>query len=398
MGLVDRDGARESKRRGSRTSDSPADNVYTRAAGFFRDWRAEGVLKQDAEPSLYVYWQRFSIPGEPEAGEFERKGFIAVGKIEEYAARIVHRHEQTLAKPKADRLDVLRHTRGHFGQIFMLYSDPGCEVEAILNPAPDAEPDMDILDEYGVRHRAWKVSDPAAIAAVQQKMADKKLIIADGHHRYETALNYRNERRAEAGQIIEAAPYERVMMTLVNMDSPGLLILPTHRVVHSLAGFDVTTFMAAAEPYFALQELPAGSDLPSAMHALKAAGASGTTLLAVTADRKFLLRSKGNTASLLAEFSPRQQSLDVVQLHKVLLEQVMQLSEESIRNQENIHYYREAADAVAQVQAGANIAFLMNPCTVQQTRDIAFAGEVLPQKSTDFYPKLLTGFAIYAVE
>lgn len=380
-------------------SDSATENVYTRAAGFFRSWRDEGVLKQDAEPSIYVYWQRFTIPGSPQAGEFERKGFIAAGKIEEYADKVVFRHEQTLAKPKADRLDVLRHTQAHFGQIFMLYTDPKAEIEAILNPA--TAPEVDIVDEYGVRHRAWRVSDPAAIAAVQAKMADKQLIIADGHHRYETSLNYRNERRAAAGgEVNPDAPYERVMMTFVNMDSEGLLILPTHRVVHSLASFDLAGFLAEVGEYYTVQELPADGSLSDATNALREAGKSSTALLAVAANAKYLLRTKGNSAALLnANFSAQQQKLDVVQLHKVVLEHVMGLSEDSIRNQENIHYYREAAEAAATVSEGkANLAFVMNPCTMQQTRDIAFAGEVLPQKSTDFYPKLLTGLAIYAVE
>ncbi len=381
-------------------SDSPTDNAYTRAAGFFKAWRDEGVLKQDAEPSLYVYWQRFSIPGSPEAGEFERKGFIAAGKIQEYADKVVFRHEQTLAKPKADRLDVLRHTKAHFGQIFMLYSDPAAEIETILNPT--TEPDVDVTDEYGVRHRAWKVSDPAVVAAVQQKMADKQIIIADGHHRYETSLSYRNERRAAAGAIVENAenaPYERVMMTFVNMDSPGLLILPTHRVVHSLASFDLAKFLTAVGEYYTVEQLAAGGSLVSATDALREAGKDSTALLAVAPSGTYLLRTKGNTAGLLGNYSAQQQQLDVVQLHKVVLEHVMDLSEESIRNQENIHYYREAAEAAAAVETGkANLAFLMNPCTMQQTRDIAFAGEVLPQKSTDFYPKLLTGLAIYDVE
>ena len=150
---------------------------------------------QDAQPSLYLYVQRFTAPGA--AAEMERRGIIALGRIEDYSAGVVFRHEQTLAKPKADRLELLRATRAHFGQLFMLYSDPAAEIDALL--VPTGSPDLDTKDEYGVSHQVWKISDPAVVSRVQNKMRDKKLVIADGHHRYETALNYRNERRAAAG-------------------------------------------------------------------------------------------------------------------------------------------------------------------------------------------------------
>ena len=178
-------------------TDGPADNPYTRAAGFFSDWRRQGIFLQDSEPSLYRYCQTFTIP--TGTAQIERHGFIALGKIEDYAAGIVFRHEQTLAKPKADRLDLLRATRAHFGQIFMLYSDPAAEIEKALQPAN--APVAELTDEYGVQHRLWRISNPATIELVQRAMQDKKLIIADGHHRYETALNYRNERRASAGSL-----------------------------------------------------------------------------------------------------------------------------------------------------------------------------------------------------
>src|SRR5208282_6947543 len=161
----------------------------------------------------------------------------------------------TLSKPKADRLNLLRATQSHFGQIFMLYSDPAAEVDAVLRSAPaDRPPAADVCDEYGVQHRMWKVSDPDVIQAVQTKMADKKLIIADGHHRYETALNYRNEMRKQAG-MRSSEPYERLMMTFVNMDSPGVVVLPTHRVVFGLAGFDIGVTIAKLGKYFNVEDI-----------------------------------------------------------------------------------------------------------------------------------------------
>jgi uncharacterized protein (DUF1015 family) len=383
-------------------NDNAANNVYSRAAAYLRDWRQQGILCQDSSPSIYGYSQRFTPPGS--TNELERRGFIALGRIEDYSAGIVFRHEQTLAKPKADRLDLLRATRAHFGQIFVVYEDSG-QVESLL--ATPADPDIAVTDEYGVVHRVWQISDPSTINSVRNAMINKKLIIADGHHRYETALTYRNECRAAdssspaSGQ--GEAPYEFVMMTFVNMNSPSLLILPTHRLVHSLASFSEENFRNSARDFFDVDEVEATLDAAHATAILRESGRAGTSILAVTANRAFLLHHPNpNTPQVFAGLSVRQQALDVVQLHKCLLEKVLQLSEESIRNQENISYIRDPGEALSQVRGAsgtrANIAFLMNPCRMAQVRDIAFAGEVMPQKSTDFYPKLLSGLTVYALD
>jgi uncharacterized protein (DUF1015 family) len=384
-------------------TDHLRENVYTRAAASFQDWRRQDIFFQDPQQSLYQYVQRFKPPGG--GAELERRGFIGLAKIEDYSAGIVYRHEQTLAKPKADRLELLRATRAHFGQLFMLYSDPAGEVEAALsaNPAPDMEIGIDFQDEYGVWHQVRRVSDPGLLELVCGKMRDKKLIIADGHHRYETAMNYRNERRAGNGPpsaSSEPAPYELVMMTFINMDSAGLVILPTHRVVHGLESFSSDMLRDRAGPYFSVEEVDPSIDAARAVGILRAAGRAGTALLGVTADRAFLFDTpRGIASNLFQGLSLRQQSLDVVQLHKCLLEGALGISEEAIRDQTNISYVRDATEALAKVREGAaNVTFLMNPVRMQQVRDIAFASEVLPQKSTDFYPKLLSGLTIYALE
>ncbi|MGA7382005.1 MAG: DUF1015 domain-containing protein [Terriglobales bacterium] len=385
--------------------DDAGENTYTRAAAYFRDWRRQGVFLPEAQPSIYSYVQHFTVPGVGK--ELERRGFIALGELEDYSDGVVFRHEQTLAKPKADRLDLLRATRAHFGQLFMLYSDATGEIDGLLAAAA-AAPEIEIRDEYGVRHQVSKISDPSLVNLVRSKMRDKKLIIADGHHRYETALNYRNERRSTAdtappwagGFSSEIPPYEMVMMTFVNMDSPGLLILPTHRVVHGLAGFRAEGLLQKASQFFSVEEVDSAVDATRAGGILREAGRSGTALMAVTADRVFLLDTpKAAGSNLFSGLSVRQQALDVVQLHRCLLEGVLGISEEAIRNQQNISYVRDAEEAMARVRSGgAQVAFLMNPVRMRQVRDIAFAGEVLPQKSTDFYPKLLSGLTIYALE
>lgn len=374
--------------------DGDQENVYTRAAGRFQEWRQMGILSQDPRPCLYRYSQTFTIPGTSQHAE--RRGFIAAGQIEEYSARVVFRHEQTLAKPKADRLNLLRATRAHFGQIFMLYSSGG-KVDALLEST--GAPDIEVTDEYSVIHRVWKICSPDVIARVQEEMKQKNLIIADGHHRYETALAYRNERRAAAGDS-EPAAYDSVMMTFVDMDQPGLAILPTHRLVFGLPSFSAEAFQADARKYFNVEEVDPVLDGDRATGALRHAGQAGTALLAVSDGRAFLLHTpRAVGTELFSGLSLRQQSLDVVQLHKCLLEGVLNISEESVRNQQNVSYCREAGEALEQVRSGrAQMAFLMNPVRIEQVRKIAFAGEVLPQKSTDFYPKLLSGLTIYALE
>ena len=375
-------------------ADNTAENVYTRARNYGCTWRAEGVLEKDSDPSIYSYSQTFTTPS---GASRERRGFIALGRVEDYSAKVVFRHEQTLAKPKADRLDLLRATRTHYEQLFLLYEDSG-EIDSLL--VTSEKPVIDVADEYGVAHRVWQITDARTIASVQGRMREQKLVIADGHHRYETALNFRNECRAAAKSSNAEAPYEFVMMTFVNMKDPGLLVLPTHRVVHSLDSFSTEKFWNAAQEYFATEEVAPTIAADKAVEILHEKGRSGTAFLAVTADRAFLLHSrKPSTSKFLSGLSDRQQSLDVVQLHKCLLEGVLQLSEESIRNQQNLSYLRDAGEAINQVRSReANIAFLMNPCPVQAVRDVAFAGEVMPQKSTDFYPKLLSGLAAYALD
>jgi uncharacterized protein (DUF1015 family) len=384
--------------------DGPRENVYTRAARYFQQWREQGIFLEDSEPSIYRYVQNFKGPDQQ---ALERRGFIALGKIEDYAANVVFRHEQTLAKPKADRLELLRATRAHFEQLFMLYRDPEGEIDRRLTPKN--EPDISTADEYGVEHRVWRIADREVIDAIRAGMSSKKLIIADGHHRYETALNYRNERRAAGTSAVAAgtpapehalAAYESVMMTFINMDSPGLVILPTHRVVAGLSSFSPQVLADRVPQYFNVEDVDASIDRRRAAAILREAGRTGFALLAVMADRAMLLdQPRATGSSIFAGLSLQQQFLDVVQLHQCILEAVLGLSKEAIREQHNISYVRDIGEALDRVRGGgANVAFLMNPARMSQVEDIAFAGEVLPQKSTDFYPKLLSGLTIYGLE
>jgi uncharacterized protein (DUF1015 family) len=379
------------------------DNVYTRAARDFKTWREKSILVQEKDPCIFAYAQQFRVPGTAEVKE--RRGFIALGKLHDYADQVVFRHEQTLSKPKSDRLNLLKAARAHFGQIFMLYSDPAGTVDKILYDGAGPA-DAEVTDEYGVLHRVWRVSDPAAIRLLTSTMADKKLIIADGHHRYETALNYSKEHAPAAPGKTEhsatelpqpAFPEAAVMMTFVNMDSEGLVILPTHRVVHSLPGFDPEFFTKAAGQYFAVENL---AESPAANYIEVLRKQTGTAFVAITRSGAFLLRSKPEAAAAaLAALPENQRQLDLSHLHTIILDKLLGLDAEKVREQTNIRYVRDAAEAVEQVHRGeADITFLTNPVTMEQLREVAFAGSVMPQKSTDFYPKLLSGLTIYALE
>jgi uncharacterized protein (DUF1015 family) len=383
------------------------ESVYTRAARDFSAWREKGVLTQEKAPCVFAYSQRFRVPGSEEIpGSIkERRGFIALGKLHEYADRVVFRHEQTLSKPKSDRLNLLKATHAHFGQIFMLYSDPAGSVEGILYDG-SGPAEVEITDEYGVLHRLWRVSDPATIRLLTTAMADKKLIIADGHHRYETALNYAKEQAASSTVKAEHSPSQlpqpafpaaAVMMTFVNMDSDGLVILPTHRVVHSLEGFDPAGFAGAAEEFFTVEPL-AESDAGVYMRTL--GQQAGVAFVTITRAGALLLRSRPEAvAAVLAGLPERQRQLDLIQLHQIVLDRLLGLDAEKVRDQTNIRYLRDAAEASDQVRRGAaDVTFLTNPVSMEQLREVAFAGDVMPQKSTDFFPKLLSGLAIYALE
>jgi len=393
--------------------DNDRENVYTRAAKTLSDWRAEGILKEEAEPALYGYSQTYTVPGTEEVRE--RRGFIALAQLSDYADKVVYRHEQTFPKHKSDRLALFKATRAYCEQIYMLYSDPTFTAEKAIFES-GAAPELEITDEYGVLHRVWKLTDAALIKKVLAAMEDKWLLIADGHHRYETSTAYMHERAAELGADEKAAPKmdanglpapafpeQAMMMTFVNMDAPGITILPTHRVAFGLIGFTGTEFAARAAEYFTVEQIHATPDghLPGAPGLLQHLNETpGVAFVAATRDGDFLLRPIAEKiAPLLAGLSPRQRELDVTQLHKVVLEKLLGLSEETVRAGSNIRYLREATEALQQVGSGnADVAFLIKPVTLEQMKDVSLNLEVMPQKSTDFYPKLLSGLAMYTLD
>jgi uncharacterized protein (DUF1015 family) len=388
--------------------DTPQNNVYTRAAAALEGWIAANAVRQDAAPAFYAYTQEFTVPGS--SMQRTRRGFIGAGQLEDYANNVVFRHEHTLSGPKADRLELLRHTHTHTGQLFMIYSDPEKRVDLILGEVESAEkPVTELLDEYGVTHRLWMISDSARIAAIQKAMTGQKLVIADGHHRYETSLNFRNESRTKAGKVIPDAPYERSMMTFVNTHSEGLTILPTHRVVNNLRDFSWSAVRRYLEPWFATEVFSFANDAQRAealekfrtrlteAKAQRAIGAYPVASGGQRASYLLTLRPKADLGQILPGLSPFERQLDVVLLHQGILEPALGVTPHAVASESNLSYEREFTAAIDAVDRGAQLAFLLNPVDVDVVMKVATSGEVMPQKSTDFYPKLLSGITMYRV-
>jgi len=371
---------------------------YAGAAQDFRSWIADGALIRDSAPALYPYDQEYAVPGETHVRK-RRRGFIGLCRLHDYSEGVVYRHEETLSGPKADRLALLRATRAHFGQIFLLYSDPEGTVERELTSATRGTPWESLTDEYQTRHEVWRLDAPGAVARVHEAMRSTKLVIADGHHRYETALAYRNSLRAE-GASNPATDY--VMATFVRMETEGLVILPTHRVVHGLMDFNWTRFLGEASVYFDVQERKgeASRDLAHWREDLTRLGRGAPAFLAYAGPgRAALLALRESTEEMeMAGTPPGLARLDIFVLHRLLLEQVLNIDREAVREEKNLHYEREAEAAARVVDAGsAQICFIVNPTPIEAVRENALAGQVMPQKSTDFYPKLLSGLTIYEV-
>jgi uncharacterized protein (DUF1015 family) len=384
--------------------DTAPSDVYARAARAVDDWITAKILVQDPSPAFYAYFQEFEVPGTTQ--HHIRKGLIALSRLEDYSAGVVFRHEQTLSGPKADRLELLRRTRVHTGQLFMLYDDPAGRLDAILEGVSQAPPTMDMRDEFGVVHYIWRIDDERSITTIQSIMADKKLVIADGHHRYETALAYRDEQRAKHATPNPDADYEKVMMTLVNSHSKGLTILPTHRIVAGLPKFNFAVLLKQLSEFFDIREIPlegtAAKRSSIAREQLAFAGVSGRAIGAYGGGDTLtllVLKQDADIAQGLPNASPSQRELDVVLLHDYILDKGLGISAEAVRQETNTRYERETAAAMSAVVEGrAQVSFLLNPVRVEQVMQMALADEVLPQKSTDFYPKMLSGVTIYRLE
>jgi len=372
--------------------DDERNNVYTRAAGTFREWLGSGVLVRDPDPSLYVYHQEYTFAGE----RLVRKGVMALAKLE---PQTVHAHERTLKGPKEDRLRLMRASEANFEHVFMLYNDSRRVADRALAEAVDGrKPDMVAEDADRNPHRVWRVSDPRTIAAVQAALRDKDLYIADGHHRYETSVNFMRECRERGWTPAATESFDARLMTLFNVAEPGMSIRPIHRMVHGVAGFEPGAFLERAGERFEVSRQQSFEEMVQAA----TAGATRHTFgfYARGAAATLRLRDERAVDELIGgSWSKDYRRLDVSILHAAVLEPLLGIDAKALEEQTNITYSVTLEKGRSGVESGAEqVFFVLNATSADEVVRVADHGEKMPQKSTDFYPKLLTGLVLSKME
>lgn len=374
---------------------------YERAAATLAEWQEQQVLRRDPTPCLYLYEERYTdLLGE----EKRQRGLIGAVRLHDYEDRVVLPHEGTLRGPKIDRLALMQACKCAFSQIFALYTDPELRAEAVMDEVQEDAPYFDVTDAQGVRHRMWAISDAERLRALGEVFEGKQIVIADGHHRYETALAYRDKQRAQNGTDPEA-PYERVGMFLANTVGNGLTILAAHRMLEHLpAGTANRLATCAVRPFeVANLVLPHGSSEEVAatlVQTLVRWREKGAAFIAYTAERRaylLLLRAEAELPPHYGEgHSETWRRLDVAILHELVIRELLGLSGRHAESGDNISFTRYAEEAINLVEAGKQaMALLLNPTGVEQVMAIAQAGDRMPQKGTYFYPKLLAGIVLH---
>jgi len=368
--------------------DSDTDNVYTRARDTYRRWLTGGALVREHAPALYVLHQTFTLP---DGSTRTRQGLIAALQLARFGEGIVLPHERTHSGPKVDRLNLMRATEVNFGHVFMLY--PGGRINELLATAISDRPGHELREmfERDVVQRFWPVADAGVIGAVVEEMAPRRnLIIADGHHRYETALNYRDEAQRAHPEAPSDTAFNYRMVTLVSMEDPGLTILPTHRLIHSYAGVDGRAALVRAAQYFDATPVASRGELQALLARAEAERPrfgfydGGYAVLT--------LRNPSLMADLLPGRAPAWQMLDVTVVHELFVERVLGIDKGAVERSESIRYLRDARMGYEAVDRGeAQFLLVMNPTRMDQVRACTAVDERMPQKSTDFYPKVISG-------
>jgi uncharacterized protein (DUF1015 family) len=382
--------------------DEPGKDKYQGAAATLNEWLKQGVMVQDATPAFYVYHQIYKTP----QGVRTRKGLSALVQIDEPGKGKILPHEQTHDGPKADRLALLNATKTHTENIFLLYNDPEKVVNRICDEVAKGKPDFEAKDDLGETHKVWRLDDPAKIQAIQKAMDAKDSIIADGHHRYETSWNFKQEMAAKGVKGSGNETPDNVLATLVNMDD-DLTIFGTHRVCYGIPNFELKKILAAAKAAFDVREYPFATEAEEKtarrdlLEDLKVEGMAkpcfGVVGKGAPAHYLFVVRDvQAAAAQVKDKRSEDWRSLDVCLLHTLILETLLGIGPKQMAADTNVHFHRSADEAIDAVRANGpyQVAFLVNPVRLDQISRVVRKGERFPQKSTDFYPKLLTGLLL----
>ena len=386
--------------------DNQTNNKYTRAGNYFETWRKEAIFIQDPEPAVYVYAQEFTLKGK----KYMRKGFISLVKLEEFKTGQIYPHEHTLAKPKEDRLKLMKSCNANFSQVFSFYEDEDKKISEILNRFSEegldtcTSPVVDFTDDFGVRNVLWVINDRGVNDELTSLMKNKPLFIADGHHRYETALFYRdlvkdNGQNPEGSKQEDNSPCEYVMMMCVSMDDPGLVILPTHRLVRNVEGFDTEKLKSSLTEFFEVSDMGRDCNIESLTQKLSD-GADKHTLAVYIGgeDKRFYilkLKDKAVLENVLKDEYSEWKSIDTGILHGVIFDKMLGIKAESTSKSDNIKYVQDVKEAVEVINEGKfQLGFFLNPTGIGQIRDIAIKRHKMPPKATYFYPKLMTGIVL----
>ncbi len=385
------------------------DARYGRAAKFLRSWRQQGVLLEESDAALYVYHQVFEEGGRT----ITRRGVLVRCRLEKFGEGNIFPHEQTHSGPKVDRLKLTRACRHNLSPIFGIYPDDTNEAQSLLEGAILGTAPIEATDHLGVLHRMWVLTDTATITAVQRALGPKPIFIADGHHRYETALNFREELR-EAGELTDDHPANYVLMMMISMSDPGMIVLPTHRLFRGVAPMSAATIAERLAKYFEIERTGSGIDHARDLwDEIEVEGAQGTIGLYSRQDDAWLrARLSPGGAQRLAEVAADQsdawRGLGVSILHKLLLPEGLGL--EGLPSPKYVHSIDEVVeglrsgdtagrDATGQIGSAQpfELAALVRPASVEDVRVISLHGERMPAKSTYFYPKLLSGMVFNPV-
>jgi uncharacterized protein (DUF1015 family) len=391
--------------------DHPGDNRYTRSAALYQSWQKEGILIRSRKPQFYFLQEEFSssiLPLAqvgPVSGRIVRQGFIGLIRLEEYGTKVVLPHEKTQKKPKADRLALMEACQANLSQIFSLYSDEERTMAPVYQKVfSSGQPAIEAADPEGVRRRLWMVSDPGILKQVQEIMKPREIYIADGHHRYETALAYREMQRHRFPENTGRETYNFTMMYFAAMEDQGVFILPTHRVVYHLEGFRAESFLDQLRSDFSVETFEFQRENENTVRSqllqqLASRSDKERVLGMLLRDFKkyFLLSLKDERAFEEGEpgIAPSLKALDVNLLHLPILQKRLNIRPQDLAASKKVAYFKDPADAAAAVQSGeGQMAFFLNPTRTYQVRDVSRAGQTMPSKSTFFYPKLLSGLVI----
>jgi uncharacterized protein (DUF1015 family) len=381
---------------------SPGQDRYARSARTFAEWQARGILRRDPWPAIYLYEQEFSVG---EGHRIRRRGFMAMVRLHDYDAKVIFPHERTFSQYKDDRLQLMRACPANLEAILGFYPGPVGAISAVLVRHMEGEPSVQLVDEDGISHRLWILREPTQMAALSQALRDRPIIIADGHHRYETALNFREERRTADTAPVEVQRRRLrnwVLMNLVHAEDPGLVILPTHRLIRQRPEVAGAALRDALGRHFRIEGFPLDRGNP--VMSLRIALADlhrrrGAAAFAVYAGGEEVLILELSDEMVVQELVAAGRSreytrLDVAILHRLVIERILGIRSTSLTD-DSIQYIRDEGMALAAVASGdAHLALFLNPPRVGQVQAVAMAGERMPQKSTFFFPKVLSGLVI----